>query len=138
MTVTVPRNFRLLEELEDGEKGKDSGPANISFGLMDTSDSTLSTWCGSILGMPGTRFEGRMISVKLYCGENYPNVPPTVSFITRVNLPFVQSDGSINPNQFPLLRNWKSSTTIRGILTEINNQMKTYGHLQQPPDDQTY
>lgn len=137
MSVTVPRNFRLLEELEAGEKAKDL-PANISFGLMDPSDSSLSTWCGSILGMPGTRFDGRMVTVKLYCGDNYPNVPPTVTFISRVNLPFVQNDGSINVNHFPLLKNWKPSTTILVILLEISKEMTKHGNLQQPPEGSTY
>lgn len=137
MAVTVPRNFRLLEELEVGEKAKDL-PANISFGLEDTSDLTLSTWRGAIWGMPGTRFDGRSVSVRIFCGDNYPNERPKVTFISRVNLPFVQGDGSINVSQFPLLRDWRPATTILAILSEINQQMMKYGNLQQPPEGQEY
>lgn len=137
MAVEVPRNFRLLEELEDGEKGQDL-PPNISFGLMDHNDSTLSNWVGTILGMQGTRFDGRMISVKIYCGDRYPNQPPNVSFISRVNLPFVDQNGNIVTNNFPLLKNWKKETKIATILIEISRLMVKNGSLQQPPDGQTY
>ncbi|OHT10302.1 Ubiquitin-conjugating enzyme family protein [Tritrichomonas foetus] len=137
MAVEVPRNFRLLEELEVGEKGQDI-PPNISFGLMDNGDSTLSNWVGTIHGSPGTRFDSRMVSIKFYCGENYPKQPPTVSFITRVNLPFVDGNGNIIINNFPLLKDWRPATTILVILIEISNLMKKYGNLQQPPDGQNY
>jgi hypothetical protein len=50
-TVIVPRNFKLLEELEKSEKGH--GDMSISFGLVDSGDTFLSDWNGGILGPPG-------------------------------------------------------------------------------------
>jgi ubiquitin-conjugating enzyme E2 variant len=50
-TVIVPRNFKLLEELEKGEKGL--GDMAISFGLVDSGDTFLSDWNGGILGPAG-------------------------------------------------------------------------------------
>jgi ubiquitin-conjugating enzyme E2 variant len=137
MTVEIPRNFRLLEELEAGEKAQDL-PPNISFGLLDTSDATLSTWVGSIMGVPNTRFEGRMVSVRIFCDDHYPKAPPTVTFITKVNLPFVDSSGGIIVNQFPLLKNWNPNTRILQLLLEILNLMQRNGSRPQPPDGQNY
>ena len=50
-TVIVPRNFKLLEELEHSEKGR--GDMTISFGLTDPGDCFLSEWNGGILGPHG-------------------------------------------------------------------------------------
>ena len=68
MAAKVPRNFRLLEELEKGEKGLGAGmlisSAKLwshqvifgleacSYGLSDGDDLLMSNWNGTILGPP--------------------------------------------------------------------------------------
>ena len=60
-TVIVPRNFKLLEELEKSEKGH--GDMSISFGLVDSGDTFLSDWNGGILGPGG-------VSVAMHFGQS--------------------------------------------------------------------
>lgn len=64
--------------------------------------------------------ENRIYSLKITCGDNYPEEPPTIQFISRVNLPFVsQLDGKVDPSKLPVLAHWNRNNTLETILVEI-------------------
>jgi ubiquitin-conjugating enzyme E2 variant len=81
MSAKVPRNFRLLEELEKGEKGLGAGihmqsqpnlAWNIytnnateacSYGLDEGDDLLMTNWNGTILGPPHVRVISSLVHI---------------------------------------------------------------------------
>eukprot|EP00548_Thalassiothrix_antarctica_P004115 CAMPEP_0194145708 /NCGR_PEP_ID=MMETSP0152-20130528/18542_1 /TAXON_ID=1049557 /ORGANISM="Thalassiothrix antarctica, Strain L6-D1" /LENGTH=111 /DNA_ID=CAMNT_0038846021 /DNA_START=65 /DNA_END=397 /DNA_ORIENTATION=+ len=102
--VIIPRNFKLLEELERSEKGL--GDMSISFGLVDQADTFLTDWNGGILGPGGTQHDGRFYELRIRCPERYPAVPPVVQFVSKLNITCVDSKGFVDPNKLPAMRKW--------------------------------
>jgi len=79
------RRFRLMEELEEGEKGKDP---NISYGLIDLEDISLTFWRAMMVGPHKTNFD-RIYTLFIETGPEYPSKRPEIKFHEKVNLPFV-------------------------------------------------
>ncbi|KIW99676.1 uncharacterized protein Z518_11089 [Rhinocladiella mackenziei CBS 650.93] len=131
MGAKVPRNFRLLEELEKGEKGL--GAEACSYGLADGDDLMMTNWNGTILGPPHSAHENRIYSVNIHCGDNYPDLPPTIQFVSRINLPCVdQKTGKVDPSKLPCLANWKRDFTMETILIELRRYMALPQHKKLP------
>ncbi|THU95018.1 UBC-like protein [Dendrothele bispora CBS 962.96] len=135
----IPRNFRLLEELEKGEKG--IGDGSCSYGLEDGDDIMMSNWTGTIIGPGHTVHENRIYSLKITCGPSYPDSAPTIRFLSKVNIPFVnQSTGEVDPSKLSVLYNWNRQFTMETLLVEIRKEMASFNNrkLPQPPEGSTF
>lgn len=136
--VVVPRSFRLLDELEKGQKGQVA--EGVSFGLEEADDISLTKWSGTIFGPPGTAYENRIYSVSITCGPTYPDEPPAVCFRTKINMHCVDSKGVVLRSSFPLLRAWQRHYTLDLLLTALRQEMAspTNRRLPQPSEGDTY
>ncbi|MCI22615.1 ubiquitin-conjugating enzyme E2 variant 1B-like, partial [Trifolium medium] len=84
-----------------------------------------------------TVHEGRIYQLKLFCGKDYPDNPPSVRFQTRINMTCInQESGVVEPHLFPMLANWKRETTMEDILLQLKKEMTSPQNrkLAQPPE----
>ena len=137
--VVVPRNFKLLDELEKFEKG--IGDMSISAGLEDPGDIFLTRWNGTILGPPGCTHEGRLYSLSIVCGPNYPLEPPVVSFLSKVAIKCVDGAGRVDVNKVLKGRSgWGRDLDIAAVLSSIRADMVSPDNRRtpQPPEGSCY
>ena len=135
--VVVPRNFRLLDELEKGQKGECA--SGCSWGLEKADDITLTHWNGTIFGPPGTAFENRIYSISIMCGDKYPDKCPVVVFNTKINVGCVDSRGNVSLQWGPLGA-WRREYTIETILEALRREMISAANrkLAQPVEGTSY
>lgn len=82
-----------------------------------------------------------MYQLEIIAGPNYPKVPPSVRFISRINLPFVnQRNGAID-SKFSPLANWSTfPKSFETLLQFIQKEMAQpqNARLPQPPEGSCY
>lgn len=65
----------------------------------------------------------------MHCGANYPDEPPTLQFVSQVNLPCVNPrNGMVDPKGLPCLANWQRNNTMETALIEL----RRYAHCPLP------
>ncbi|KAL5108298.1 Ubiquitin-conjugating enzyme E2 A [Taenia crassiceps] len=82
-------------------------------------DDNILRWHAVILGADGTPFADGIFKLVMDFTENYPNLPPTVKFVSKMFHPNVYADGAIC---LDILQNmWSPSYDIGSILTSIQS-----------------
>ena len=87
VTHSLAASKRLRKELQNLERQKDDEDDII---LIPDTDNILN-WSALIRGPKDTPYEGGVFQLKIVCGTDYPLAPPTMTFITKVGLPFENS-----------------------------------------------
>lgn len=98
-------------------------------------------WNGTILGPPHSNHENRIYFLSIECGPEYPDKPPLIKFVSKINLPCVdQTTGEVKSNAFHTLRDWKRSYTMENILLNLRKEMATPANkkLPQPKENETF
>lgn len=117
------------------------GPESCSYGLADSDDISMTKWNGTILGPPHSNHENRIYSLSIECGPQYPDQPPSIKFISKINLPCVDSKtGQVTPSTFSPLRDWKRAYNMETILLDLRKEMAIPANkkLPQPKEGSTF
>jgi ubiquitin-conjugating enzyme E2 variant len=75
--------------------------------------------------------------LKIICGDEYPDSPPKIKFITKINMTGVdQYTGWVDNSKFSVLKNWSKENTIQDALNAIRKEMESsaFKKLTQPSE----
>mmetsp|Transcript_33783 Transcript_33783/g.54055 ORF Transcript_33783/g.54055 Transcript_33783/m.54055 type:complete len:158 (-) Transcript_33783:106-579(-) len=125
----VPRNFKLLDELENAEKGKYTDVqkwgdacnwANLG---LDGQDATFTHWNATIIPQQGGHIGDRIYTLKIVAGPGYPEDPPEFRFVQQVAMNCVSKQGKV---LFDKMKNfeWHRERCLFEALLAIRKEME--------------
>lgn len=72
--------------------------------------------------------ENRIYSLKMHCGDNYPDEPPKIQFISQINLPCVNPrNGEVCSSRLWLWEPWKANMSLIGW----SNEASMFGTMEE-------
>lgn len=83
----------------------------------------------------------RIYELRLVCGNDYPNKPPSIKFVTKINMPGVDpNSGVVDSKAVSVLKNWTKDNTIQDALLGIRKEMEsnTFKKLSQPSEGSNF
>ncbi|KAI3382453.1 hypothetical protein SNEBB_006693 [Seison nebaliae] len=111
--MTTPARRRLVRDFK--RLSTDLPYGTCAFPL----DDDIFQWKGVIYGPKGTSFENGVYELQMQFSENYPDIPPHVTFITPIFHPNIYTNGDIC---LDVLQNrWVSSYDIIAILASLQS-----------------
>mmetsp|Transcript_36669 Transcript_36669/g.96031 ORF Transcript_36669/g.96031 Transcript_36669/m.96031 type:complete len:147 (+) Transcript_36669:46-486(+) len=134
---SAPRNFYLLAELDREDH---HGKWDASFGLVDAKDIELTEFNALIIGRQGSTSEHRSMEMRVVCGKEYPDTPPMVRFLSKVNLTFVGPDGNVDLRKVKSMGGWRRGMTIRDMLEGFQSEILSSrnNRQKQPAEGERY
>eukprot|EP00455_Lapot_gusevi_P039254 TRINITY_DN439_c0_g1_i2.p1 TRINITY_DN439_c0_g1~~TRINITY_DN439_c0_g1_i2.p1 ORF type:complete len:165 (+),score=75.07 TRINITY_DN439_c0_g1_i2:54-497(+) len=102
---------RITKELKDLTKDP---PANCSAGPVG---DDMFIWKATIMGPPGSPYEGGVFFLKIHFPNDYPFKPPKIQFETKVYHCNINAQGGICLDI--LKDNWSPALTISKVLLSI-------------------
>jgi len=154
----IPRSFKLRLELEYAEKGPESkggadakeaktrspheawcsyglGDITVGFDKPSTYETQLQNWNGTIIGPQSTNMGDKIYSLKIRCGPLYPDEPPIVYFLNKVNMPGVnKTTGKVEG----IMTAWTRHNTLMDYLIAIRTAMEGAASGAQPGQTEMY
>lgn len=83
----------VLRLLSDLRSIKQEPPGGCS--ASPSSDDNLFVWTATIFGPEETPWEGGVFTLRIMFGEDYPEKPPRVRFVSEIFHPNVYNDGTL-------------------------------------------
>jgi ubiquitin-conjugating enzyme E2 variant len=123
MSCIVPRNFKLLAELEQGEKGGGNYGGFISLGIKnpENPDIFFHHWHATLIPDQNSALRDHIFTLSIFVPDEYPSVPPQFTFQTIMpKHNSVSSTGLVTASAL----NWRGQDgSIEAALAEIRSRI---------------